>query len=443
MNILQSLQEQYDNSPYPHIPLEKSPQNDYNSLFMDNITTSYYLYQQKVVSGEEKLILDAGCGSGWTSLGLACANPTVKIIGIDLSSASVNIARARLNFHGFDNTEFYQLAIENISKLGYQFDYINCDNVLFLCDDPISILKTLKSVLKPKGIIKTNLHSYYQRLNFYRSQKLFQYIGLFDDNPDDLEVEAVKDTMNSLKDFVNLKIITWLANSKNMEKYTDDEAKQNILMNYLLKNDKGYTIPQTFEILSQSNLKFLSMINWQQWDILSLFKDSNNLSSVWQNFLNNASVEQKLHLFELLNPVYRLIDFWCIHDQSNIIKESLSSWSNDQWETAIIHLHPQLKLEKVKKDLLQSIRTQQPWQISQYITLPTLSVISIESSMGILLLSLWDKPQTLAELTQNWLKIQPINLITSETMTKDEAQQQVIETIIKLENCLYLLVEKR
>ena len=39
------------------------------------MVTPYYLRNQKVIETKEKIILDAGCGSGYTSLVLAEANP--------------------------------------------------------------------------------------------------------------------------------------------------------------------------------------------------------------------------------------------------------------------------------------------------------------------------------------------------------------------------------
>lgn len=440
---LQSLKEQYDNFPYPHIPLEKSPKDEYNNLFINNLVTSYYLSQQKFMDTKDKLILDAGCGSGWKSLQLAEANPESKFICVDLSQPSLEVAKERLKFHGFNNVEFYQLAIENVPELGYKFDYINCDEVLYFSDNPVETLKALQSVLKPEGIIRTNLHSHYQRFDFYRAQKLFQYIGLFDENPEDLEIEATIDTMQNLKDFVNLKMKTWSGITQNNTDLKSDKVKESILMNYLIQQDKGYTIPEMFKMLQESNLQFLSMVNWRHWDVNFLFKDRDNLPYVWETGLENASEEERLHLYELLHPVHRLIDFWCVNQSpSEVDIQSLSAWNQDDWKMACIHLHPQLKASQVKEDLLKSIKNQEPWEISKYISLPTLAPISLESKMCALIISLWETEQTMEELVQRWLKIQPIDLITLENITKEQAWQQVIDVIIKLETFLYVLVEK-
>jgi len=56
------------------------------------LVNSYYLRNQKVIKTKGKLVLDAGCGSGYTSLTLAEANPGAKIVGVDISDKSVDIA---------------------------------------------------------------------------------------------------------------------------------------------------------------------------------------------------------------------------------------------------------------------------------------------------------------------------------------------------------------
>ena len=59
--LFDKIRQQYDSAPYPRIPLEQSPKNNYELLFIHNLVTSYYLKYQKVINKEGKVILDAGC----------------------------------------------------------------------------------------------------------------------------------------------------------------------------------------------------------------------------------------------------------------------------------------------------------------------------------------------------------------------------------------------
>ena len=106
------IRQQFDVVTYPRVPVEKSPKDDYELLYIHNLVTPYYLRNQKVINTEGKVILDAGCGSGYKALVLAEANPGAKIVGIDISEKSVELARKRLQYHGFDNAEFHVLPIE-------------------------------------------------------------------------------------------------------------------------------------------------------------------------------------------------------------------------------------------------------------------------------------------------------------------------------------------
>ncbi|MFM6007624.1 MAG: class I SAM-dependent methyltransferase, partial [Sphaerospermopsis kisseleviana] len=211
LELWDKIRKQFDSAPYPRIPLNKSPKDDVNALYIHNIITSYYLRNQKVIDTKDKVILDAGCGTGYKSLMLAEANPGAKIVGVDISEESVKLSRQRLEYHGFDNVEFHVLSIYDLPELNYQFDYINCDEVLYLFPDIAVALQAMKAVLKPDGIIRTNLHSSLQRANIFRAQEVFTLMGLMDGNPEELEIEIVTDTMKALKDNVNLKATTWTA----------------------------------------------------------------------------------------------------------------------------------------------------------------------------------------------------------------------------------------
>ncbi|MEK0195386.1 class I SAM-dependent methyltransferase, partial [Microcoleus anatoxicus] len=205
LDLMEKIRQQFDYAPFPRIPLEKSPESDYELLYLHNLVTAYYFRNRKVVNTEGKLILDAGCGSGYKSLVLATANPGAKIVGIDLSEESVKLARHRLQYHGFENAEFYAIKIEELPSLGLQFDYINADEVLYLLPDAIAGLQAMKSVLATDGIIRTNLHSANGRAGVFRAQSAFKAMGLMNGSPGEFEIEIVRETMEALRDEIWLK----------------------------------------------------------------------------------------------------------------------------------------------------------------------------------------------------------------------------------------------
>jgi ubiquinone/menaquinone biosynthesis C-methylase UbiE len=332
---LEKIRQQFDGSPYPRTPLEKSPKSDYNLLFLHDITTPFYLRNQKVIDRRNKVILDVGCGSGYKMLALAEANPEAKIVGIDLSAQSIDLAKKRLEYHGKgDRAEFFVMAIEDLPTLGMTFDYINCDDVLYLLDDLVSGLSSLKAVLNPQGLIRGNLHSSIQRVFFYRAQELFKMMGLMDENPGKLEVGIVRDLMKSLKDNVQLKSQTWKTKHEHNEEW--------FFMNYLFQRDKGFTIPELFQALQGADLEFVSMVNWRYWEPLDLFQDTDDLPAFLAMSLPELAIEKRLTLFELLHPVNRLLDFWCAHPAEPSSFVPVSVWTRADWQKTTVHLHPQL-----------------------------------------------------------------------------------------------------
>ncbi|MCC3424524.1 MAG: class I SAM-dependent methyltransferase [Microcoleus sp. PH2017_29_MFU_D_A] len=432
--LIEKIRQQFDNAPYPRIPLDHSPKIDYQSLYIHNLVTAYYLRNQKVIQTDGKIILDAGCGSGCKSLVLAEANPGSKIVGIDLSEESVKLARQRLQYHGFDNVEFHALSIEDLPSLNQQFDYINCDEVLYLLPDAVVGLQAMQSVLKPDGIIRTNLHSSLQRSSFFAVQKVFKVMGLMDDNPREMEIELAKEIIQNLKDDVAIKARTWSSPAQKNEEW--------MLANYLLLGDKGSTVPEVFSALKAADLEFISMVYWRLWDLTDLFKEPNDLPAFLAMSLPDITVEQRLHLFELLHPVHRLIDFWCgLPNQAHSFVP-VSEWTVADWQQAKVHLHPQIRTPQLKEELIKSIANHSSFQISRYVTSPTLVPILIESGMAACLLPLWEGAQPAISLAERWLKLRPLDLATLEPVSRERAFDEIKELLMSLEVFMYVLLER-
>lgn len=433
--LLEKIRQQFDFGPYPRIGIEKSPKKDVPVLYFHNLVTAYYLRYQKVISTENRVILDAGCGSGYKSLVLAEANPGAKIVGIDISEQSLELARQRFKYHGFENGEFYQLSIYDLPSLGLEFDYINCDELLYLFPDPAVALKAMKSVLKPQGIIRSNLHSYYQRFNLFRTQEVFKMMGLMDSNPEDMEIDIALETLKALKDWVDLKTKVWNPN------YEGEDGKQAVLMNYLFQGDKGYTITDLFAALRGADLEFINMLNWRQWDLMNLFKEPDNLPTFLAISLPEISIEQQLHLVELLHPFNRLLDFWCGHPNQAEPFLSITEWQSSDWLNAKVHLHPQLKTSEVKEELVRCTTQLNPFEINKYLPVNSEQCL-VDSSIAACLLPLWEEAQSLPSLVAQWQKLHPVHPVTLKPTTESEAFETIKSALMGLESFEYVLLER-
>lgn len=432
-NSIDKIRQQFDSAPYPRIPLERLPQ-DPKVLYIHNLATPYYLKYQKVVDSQNKTILDAGCGSGFKSLALAIANPGAQIVGIDLSEESVKLAKQRLQYHGKQNAEFHVISLEDLPSLGREFDYINCDEVLYLVPDPSAGLRAMKAVLKPEGIIRTNLHSSLQRQNYFKAQQVFKKMGLMDENPGEFEIDLVREMMEALKDDVSLKTHTWRPEHKdNPEWY---------MMNYLFQGDKGYTIPEMFAALKAAELEFISMVRWPEWEVTDLFKESENLPLFLGMSLPSLSVEDRLHLYELLNPVYRLLDFWCGQPNSFTAPIPVAEWTDTDWQGARVYMHPSLQVPEIKEEMLACVTQSQSFEIANYLPFTKESNLLMDSMVASCLVPLLEGCESMQSLVQRWLKIRPVDPPTLEPTTPQAAFETIKQMLTTLEQIGFVLLER-
>jgi SAM-dependent methyltransferase len=437
LNYQEKTLQQFDSNPYPNIPIEASPRKDVELLYKNSLVTAYYhRYHQVLDDLSDRLILDLACGTGITTLTLAEANPGAKIIATDISQKSLKIAEERLTHHGFHHIEYHLLALEEINQLDFCFDYINASDILYLLPDISLALKQLASVLNPKGIIRGNLHSYYQRLPFYRSQELFSRMGLMDSNPGEIEIGIVRDFFVTLKDTTDLKMRT---RGKNNLQESEDEA---ILMNYLFQNDKGFTVPQLLEFLERAGLQLIDMVDWREWQLTDLFKEPDDLPAFLAMGFADLELGEQLSLYELIQPNKRLLDFWCGHpdpEPDNFIHTIKQE--NEDWRKIEVYLHPQLKTDEFKQEAYSTERAF-PINLKNYVPFLVPDVWLDRMLVNGLFTPLYEQSRSLAFLVDRWLKIQPVNPVTLMPTTETEAFVAVSEAVMDQEKLGVILLNR-
>jgi 2-polyprenyl-3-methyl-5-hydroxy-6-metoxy-1,4-benzoquinol methylase len=75
-------------------------------------------------------ILDLGCGFGLFTLYYAAQNPNVRVIGIDISSTRIEMAKKSAQKLGIRNVEFLCLNATKLSDLSLKFDIVVALDVL-------------------------------------------------------------------------------------------------------------------------------------------------------------------------------------------------------------------------------------------------------------------------------------------------------------------------
>ena len=99
-------------------------------------------------------ILDVGCGQGSITTDLAQLVPDGDVLGIDISQTFIDGALNLAKERKIPNAEFKVMDANDLSSLPEQsFDVVHEHQVLLQVPDPIHILRELRRVLKPSGIL--------------------------------------------------------------------------------------------------------------------------------------------------------------------------------------------------------------------------------------------------------------------------------------------------
>ncbi|QFZ92971.2 class I SAM-dependent methyltransferase [Synechococcus elongatus] len=436
---LERIRAQFDYGPYPRVPLEATPKENYGALAIHDIRSAFYRRDRKLKATEGACILDVGCGSGFKTLMLALANPRATIVGVDLSAKSVELAQERLKFQGFPEVQFYALGLDEIGQLGLAFDYINCDELLYFFDDPAAALGQMKAVLKPDGIIRTNLHSKNQRLTIYRLQELFKFLGFFDSNPEAAEMEAVTELMNALQPRVLSRAGVWKVPLQLQKEEKQDQLEQWLLANLLLQADKGYGIPDLRQYLETSGLEFLGMVQAPLWRLSELFGDRDQIPAFWALGMQEASLLDQAYLYDLLHPVNRLFDFWCSPQplQSAVDWEE---WPLEQRLGLTVQLHPQLVQPGIEKQLQEKLKLRERFSLARALHGEFLGMLTYEPLFGTLIRPLFERSLSVKELVQKFQQLQPLDYATGEPWEFENASELVWNFLEELERdqCLFL-----
>jgi len=138
-----AVKRMYEEYPYPS-PLAGS------SLIKDLANVVRFTFPDDDLAGWR--ILDAGCGTGHRLLALAQAHPGARLTGVDLSAASLGVARRMAREHGIDNVDFRQANLLDLRLPGH-YDLIVSTGVVHHLSDPQLGLQNLTRHLADDGLL--------------------------------------------------------------------------------------------------------------------------------------------------------------------------------------------------------------------------------------------------------------------------------------------------
>ena len=145
-------------------------------------------------------VLDAGCGTGNTTLALAAQYPAHDFTGVDLSAASIARAEDAARERGLGNTRFLRHDLLQPLRGHDPYDVVLCFGALHHTADMTAALRTLREVLALHGPLFLWLYGSYGRYRHTLNMQLLAMLRDAEETPDDVAlardfIENVGDRM--------------------------------------------------------------------------------------------------------------------------------------------------------------------------------------------------------------------------------------------------------
>ncbi len=186
----------------------------------------------------------AGCGTS-QAVKYAIRQPASHVVAIDISETSILHTETLKRKYQLTNLEIRQLPIERVDELNYRFDQIICTGVLHHLPEPQAGLCALRDVLEPDGVIDLMVYATYGRYGVYMLQN---YARLLDVGATDAEITDFADTLMALP--LDHPLAQPLGESP------DFRTKAGLADALLNPQDRAYTVPQIFDLITNAGLKF-------------------------------------------------------------------------------------------------------------------------------------------------------------------------------------------
>ncbi len=98
-------------------------------------------------------LLDAGCGPGTVTTGLARAVSPGEVIGLDAASGVLEHARAHASEEAVDNVSFVAGDVYQLEFADAEFDVVYANQLLQHLTDPVRAIAEMRRVLRPGGLL--------------------------------------------------------------------------------------------------------------------------------------------------------------------------------------------------------------------------------------------------------------------------------------------------
>ncbi|MDX2239221.1 MAG: methyltransferase domain-containing protein [Leptolyngbyaceae cyanobacterium bins.302] len=121
----------------------------YDQRWRNYVTNTLNFLKQWAQIHPQETVLDVACGTGEFERLLLQDHPNQKVVGIDISTEMLAIAKRKLQ--PYSSVSFRQSGVTAIPSANESFDVVICANSFHYFDAPLDALVEMKRVLKPGG----------------------------------------------------------------------------------------------------------------------------------------------------------------------------------------------------------------------------------------------------------------------------------------------------
>jgi SAM-dependent methyltransferase len=229
-------------------------------------------------------ILVAGCGTN-QALYTALRYPLSEVIGVDISTQSLNTCRRNADQIGVKNLTLVEKSLNGLD-FKEEFDYVICTGVVHHNADPQGTLGKIAAALKKNGILEFMVYNYYHRLLTTACQKAIRSFNTVPGRMDlNDELLLIRSLMNGFPyhNFIGQFLRSY--------KETHDSDMADTMLQPV---EYSYTIETLRALAEGCNLEYLVYCP-NQFDV-------NNERTSWNINLGDASLQER---YDMLPDVVR------------------------------------------------------------------------------------------------------------------------------------------
>ncbi|HVI73468.1 MAG TPA: class I SAM-dependent methyltransferase [Anaeromyxobacteraceae bacterium] len=146
----------YALAPFPGYP----PRDSYPALRARAGRSTFAELLDRAIA-PDATVLEVGCGTGQMSLFLATGER--RVVGADLSRASLLLAAEAARRFGIERARFVEMDLRQPALRAGAFDVVYCSGVLHHTPDPEASFRAIARLVRPRGVLVAGLYNAYAR----------------------------------------------------------------------------------------------------------------------------------------------------------------------------------------------------------------------------------------------------------------------------------------